>query len=132
MASHGSNTIEQVRSQLQDRLRELDDERAQVEKALAALGGGRRGPGRPRGSRNRAPAPAGGRRRRRRRGGTRRDQAVKMVTENPGISAGQIAKEMKIQPNYMYRVMSELEKAGLVKKEGRGYHPVGCPPRPGV
>ena len=122
MATHGSNTIEQVRTQLQDRLRELDDERTQVEKALAALGGGRRGPGRPRGSRNRAAAPTG-RRRRRRRGGTRRDQAVKMVAANPGISAGQIAKDMKIQPNYMYRVMSELEKEGLVRKEGRGYHP---------
>jgi predicted ArsR family transcriptional regulator len=79
---------------LQDRLRELDDERAQVEKALADLGGG-----------------------------TRRDEAVKMVAAHPGISAGQIAKEMKIQPNYMYRVMSELEKEGLVRKEGRGYHP---------
>ena len=118
-----SNTLDQVRSMLQDRLRELDDERAQVEKALADLGGGRRGPGRPRGSRNRGAAPTGTRRRRRRRGGTRRDQAVKMVTENPGISAGQIAKDMKIAPNYMYRVMSELEKEGLVRKDGRGYHP---------
>ena len=114
-----SNTLDQVRSMLQDRLRELDDERAQVEKALAALGG-RRGPGRPRGSRNR---PATGRRRRRRRGGTRRDQAVKMVESEPGISAGQIAKNMNIAPNYMYRVMSELEKEGLVRKDGRGYHP---------
>jgi predicted Rossmann fold nucleotide-binding protein DprA/Smf involved in DNA uptake len=119
MATRGSDTIEQVRSQLQDRLRELDDERAQVEKALAALGG-RRGPGRPRGSRNR---PAGGRRRRGRRGGTRRDQAVKMVEAEPGISAGQIAKNMDIAPNYMYRVMGELEKEGRVRKEGRGYHP---------
>lgn len=121
MASHGSNTIEQVRGQLEDRLRELDDERAQVQKALAALGG-RRGPGRPRGSRNRS-TPSG--RRRRRRGGTRRDEAVKMVGAEPGISAGQIAKNMKIAPNYMYRVMGELEKEGLVRKDGRGYFPVG-------
>ncbi len=123
MTPQGSNTIDHVRTLLQDRLRELDDERAQVQKALSDLGGGRRGPGRPRGSRNSGGAPARGRRRRRRRGGTRRDQAVKMVTANPGISAGQIAKEMKIAPNYMYRVMSELEKEGLVRKEGRGYHP---------
>ena len=123
MATASSNTLDQVRTMLQDRLRELDDERAQVQKALADLGGGRRGPGRPRGSRNRPAAASGSRRRRRRRGGTRRDQAVKMVGANPGISAGQIAKEMKIAPNYMYRVMSELEKEGLVRKEGRGYHP---------
>jgi hypothetical protein len=123
MSANGSNTIELVRSQLEDRLRELDDERAQVQKALAALGA-KRGPGRPRGRRTAGGATTG-RRRRRRRGGTRRDQAVKMVAANPGISAGQIAKEMKIAPNYMYRVMSELEKEGLVRKEGRGYHPAG-------
>jgi len=122
MPTNGSDTIDHVRKLLQDRLRELDAERAQVEKALSDLGGGRRGPGRPRGSRNRA-AATGGRRRRRRRGGTRRDQAVKMVTAEPGITAGAIAKQMKIAPNYMYRVMSELEKEGLVQKKGRGYFP---------
>jgi len=121
MASPTSNTIDSVRTLLQDRLRELDDERAQVEKALADLGG-RRGPGRPRGSRK----AAGTRRsagKRRRRGGTRRDQAVKMVEAEPGIGAGAIAKSMKIAPNYMYRVMGELEKEGLVRKQGRGYFP---------
>jgi CRP-like cAMP-binding protein len=121
MSTNGSKTIDLVRAQLEERLQELDDERAQVQKALAALGA-RRGPGRPRGSRNR---PGGGRRRRGRRGGTRRDQAVKMVEAEPGITAGQIAKNMNIAPNYMYRVMSELEKEGLVRKEGRGYHPPG-------
>ncbi len=114
-----SDAVAQARTLLQERLRELDSERAQVNKALADLGG-RRGPGRPRGSRTRA---AGGRRRRRRRGGTRADQAVKMVTSEPGITAGQIATQMRIAPNYMYRVMGELEKEGRVRKKGRGYHP---------
>jgi hypothetical protein len=121
MATKGSNTIDHVRTLLQDRLRELDDERAQVEKALADLGG-RRGPGRPRGARS-GTATRRSSGRRRRRGGTRRDQAVKIVTAEPGISAGAIAKSMKIAPNYMYRVMGELEKEGLVRKEGRGYFP---------
>ena len=120
MSENGSKTIDLVRTQLEERLSELDTERAQVQKALAALGS-RRGPGRPRGSRNR---PKSGRRRRR-RGGTRRDQAVKMVEAQPGITAGEIAKSMNIAPNYMYRVMSELEKEGRVRKEGRGYHPPG-------
>lgn len=115
-----SDAVERARTLLQERLRELDDERSQVEKALADLGGRRRGPGRPRGSRSRAGT---GTRRRRRRGGTRADQAVKMVGAEPGISAGQIAKRMRIAPNYMYRVMGELEKEGRVRKEGRGYHP---------
>ena len=46
-----------------------------------------------------------------------------MVAAEPGISAGQVAKQMKIAPNYMYRVMGELEKEGRVRKQGRGYHP---------
>jgi hypothetical protein len=115
-----SDALTQARTLLQERLRELEDERAQVEKALADLGGPRRGPGRPRGSRSRA---GGGRRRRRRRGGTRADQAVKMVEAEPGISAGEVAKRMRITPNYMYRVMGELQKEGRVRKKGRGYHP---------
>jgi hypothetical protein len=119
MLASTSDAVEQARTLLQERLRELDAERAQVEKALADLGG-RRGPGRPRGSRR----GTGARRRRRsRRGGTRADQAVKMVEGEPGISAGQIAKNMKIAPNYMYRVMGELEKDGRGRKKGRGYHP---------
>lgn len=115
-----SDALEQARTILQERLRELDAERAQVEKALADLGG-RRGPGRPRGSRKGGSAGRG--RRRRRRSGTRADQAVKMVESEPGLSAGKIAKQMRIAPNYMYRVMGELEKEGRVRKQGRGYHP---------
>ena len=67
-----------------------------------------------------APAPAR-RTRRRRRGGTRADQAVALIKANPGISASEIAKKMKIQPNYMYRVLGDLQKEGKVKKSGRKY-----------
>ena len=42
---------------------------------------------------------------------------------NPGISASEIAKQMKIKPNYLYRVLGELEKEGRVTKKGREYHP---------
>ena len=30
---------------------------------------------------------------------------------------------MKIKPNYLYRVLSDLEKEGRVKKKGRTYQP---------
>ena len=39
----------------------------------------------------------------------------------PRIS--EIAKTMKIKPNYLYRVLGELEKEGRVKKKGRQYQP---------
>ena len=94
---------------LRARLRELDTERAKLERALASLTDGRegkRGPGRPRGSSGRGK----GTRRRRRRGGTRADHAVKLITEKPGISASEIARELKIKPNYMYRVLATCRR----------------------
>ncbi len=48
---------------------------------------------------------------------------MKLVEGNPGISASDIAKQMKIKPNYLYRVLGELEKEGRVTKKGREYHP---------
>ena len=81
--------------------------------ALAGLGR-RRGPGRPRGS---------GRQRRRRSGG-RADQAVNIIGDNPGITVAELGKRMRLKaPNYLYRVLPDLEKEGRVRKKGRGYHP---------
>lgn len=71
------------------------------------------------------PAPAAPvKKRRNRQGGTRADQAVELITGNPGISASDVAKTMKIKPNYLYRVLGDLEKEGRVKKDGRNYFPV--------
>jgi transposase-like protein len=115
--AESSNVLKEARVLVEKRLQELDQERARLERALADLTGGkvgRRRPGRPSGSRSG---------RRKRRGGTRSDQAVKLVKANPGITASEIAKRLKIKPNYLYRVMGELEKDGDVTKKGRGYHP---------
>jgi hypothetical protein len=131
-----SNVLDEARSLVKKRLAELDDERKRLERALADLGGGStvaRRPGRPRGTTSTAstaapaaaPSSPGPRRRRRRRGGTRADQAVNLVEQNPGINASDIAKQMKIKPNYLYRVLGDLEKEGRVKKQGRQYHPAG-------
>lgn len=129
-----TNVLDEALDLVKKRLAELDDERKRLERALAELGGtaAPRRPGRPRGS-GRGPgrppkaATAGTgaapKKRRRRRGGTRADQAVSLVEKNPGISASEIAKQMKIKPNYLYRVLGELEKEGRVAKKGREYHP---------
>jgi hypothetical protein len=109
-----SNTVDQARTLLERRLRELDDERKQIEAALAGLGKStKRGPGRPR----RNP-------RRRRRGSTRADQAVKIISDNPGIKVSELGKKMKLNhPNYLYRVLPDLEKEGRIRRKGTGYHP---------
>lgn len=120
-----SNTVDEAAGLIRERLRELDAERAQLEGALASLAGGRqgrRGPGRPRASTATSTATSTPRPRRRRRGGTRGDQAVKLIEKSPGISASEIAKQMRIKPNYLYRVLGDLQKEGRVRKDGRTYH----------
>jgi DNA-binding IclR family transcriptional regulator len=127
-----TNVLDDARNLVEKRLAELNEERQRLERALAELGGKvtRRSPGRPRGRRAKAAASAGTattgtRRKRRRRGGTRADQAVNLIEKQPGISASDVAKTMKIKPNYLYRVLGDLEKEGRVKKDGRNYYPAG-------
>jgi hypothetical protein len=110
-----SNTVDQARTLLERRLRELDEERKQVQAALSGLGArARRGPGRPRGTTTR----------RRRSGSTRADQAVRIIKQNPGITVSELGKKMKLNaPNYLYRVLPDLQKEGRIKRRGKGYHP---------
>jgi sugar-specific transcriptional regulator TrmB len=124
-----TNVLDEARQLVEKRLADLDEERKRLERALAELGGKatatRRAPGRPRGSGSKAASSPGPRRRRKRRGGTRADQAVGLIEKQPGISASDVAKTMKIKPNYLYRVLGDLEKEGRVKKKGRQYFPAG-------
>jgi hypothetical protein len=115
--------LSQARSDIDKRLQELRPLHEeyltllQAKEALQGVGSPRRGPGRPRG-----PAGRGTTRRRRRRGGTRAEQALKVVKDNPGITVGELAPRLKIKhKNYLYRVMNGLQDDGLVRKEGRGY-----------
>lgn len=122
------NVLDEARQLVERRLADLDEERRRLERALAELGGkAKRSPGRPRGSASTPKASSGGapKKRRRRKGGTRADQAVDLITSQPGISASDVAKTMKIKPNYLYRVLGDLEKEGRVKKDGRQYYPAG-------
>ena len=119
-----SNVLDEARSLVEKRLAELEDEKRRLQRALSELTdgqSGRRRPGRPRGSKTGSGTTSTGRRRRRRRGGTRSEQALKLVASNPDITASEIAKQMSIKPNYLYRVLGDLEKEGKVKKSGRKY-----------
>jgi hypothetical protein len=65
-----------------------------------------------------------GRRGRPRGSGTRSKQALELVRTRPGISIPEMAEAMGIQQNYLYRVLPSLQKDGLVRKDGRGWHPL--------
>jgi hypothetical protein len=116
---------------IDERLRELRDEVSRLEAARSALAGGRRRPGRPRGSATRSARARTSRRRiaqprmraPRRGGNTRAAQALELVRNKPGVTIPELAKAMKIQPNYLYRVLPRLASEGQVKRDGQGWHP---------
>jgi hypothetical protein len=112
--------LAEKRAEIDERLKELrplHEEYLKLERAKAALDGvdtPRRG--RPRGS------TSGPRRRRRRGGSTRADETLNLIRQNPGATVGELARMMNISPpNYLYRVVANLQSDGAVKKEGKGY-----------
>jgi hypothetical protein len=142
MAGFVDTTVKEIES----RLGELKHEVQRLEAARGALlgdGGARRRPGRPPGSTSstsssaaakpaatrrgsgRSSARKPGRPRGRRGGNTRANQALELVRQRPGISIPEIASELKIEPNYLYRVMPKLVADGQVSKDGQGWRPAG-------
>lgn len=114
-----TGVFDQARELLERRLAEIDDERRRLERALKELGSKgaerlRKSPGRPRRKASRRPG---------RRKSSRAEQAVKLIERTPGITASDIAKTIKIKPNYLYRVLGDLEKERRVSKKGRQYFP---------
>jgi hypothetical protein len=132
MAGFVDSTVKDI----DQRLNELKAEVAKLEAARSALvGPARRGPGRPPGSgsttatrrrrttRTTSTGRRPGRPRGRRGGNTRANQALELVRSRPGITIPQLAQAMKIEPNYLYRVMPRLVERGEVKRDGQGWHP---------
>jgi hypothetical protein len=145
MAGFVDSTVKDI----EGRLQELKEEVSKLEAAREALVGTiRRGPGRPRStasaspsssssassastttsSAKAAPKPRGrrgpGRPRGRRGGDTRYSQALELVRKQPGVTIPEIAEALKIEPNYLYRVMPKLVSDGVVTREGQGWNPV--------
>src|ERR1019366_6970792 len=126
-----ADTLNRIRSDLEKRLRELEplvQEHAHVRQALDALKGAasrvhrphRNGAKRPVAAKSTATAT---RRGRPQGSGARAQQALKLVHAHPGITIAEMAKRMKIAPNYLYRVIPQLQKDGKIRKHEKGYHP---------
>lgn len=124
--------LDEKRREMQERLSELKplvDEYHRLEAAVRALDGvseepapARSSAGRRRGSGGGGQSGGNGRRGRPKGSGTRGKQALELVRDNPGISIPEMADKMGIQQNYLYRVLPGLQKEGLVRKEGKGWH----------
>ncbi len=124
--------LDQKKREIAKRLQELQplvEEYQRLEAAQRALEGvpgettPRPAPPARRRSRSTSAATGDGRRGRPRGTGTRAKQALDLVQANPGITIPQLAEQMGIKQNYLYRVLPGLEQDGLVRKEGRGWHP---------
>jgi CRP-like cAMP-binding protein len=128
--------LDEKRSEISARLQELRpvvDEYNRLEAAAAALEGvpnARQSTASRRGSTHRQTSAVRRRdahsikRRGRPKGtGTRGNQALALVTANPGITIPELAEKMGIKQNYLYRVLPGLQQDGLVSKQGRGWHP---------
>jgi hypothetical protein len=111
-------------------LRPLVDEFHRLEAASAALrgvstnDGGAPAKAPARRARRRSGSGGGAKRGRPRGSGTRSRQALELVRERPGITIPEMAEAMGIQQNYLYRVLPALQKDGMVRKDGRGWHPL--------
>jgi hypothetical protein len=124
--------LDEKRSEIAARLKELQplvDEYHRLQAAQSALDGvpagqqqGRRTRTRARGAAGGATRATSGRRGRPRGSGTRSKEALELVRSRPGITIPEIAEAMGIKQNYLYRVLPGLQKDGLVRKEGRGWH----------
>jgi hypothetical protein len=129
--------VDKAVKDIDGRLEELNLEVQRLQAARSALLGDRRGPGRPRASANGSSTGSGaatprrsatrrpGRPRGRRGGNTRANQALQLVKDKPGITIPEIASELKIEPNYLYRVMPKLVEDGSVRRDGQGWHAAG-------
>ncbi|HEX2703748.1 MAG TPA: hypothetical protein VHM72_09985 [Solirubrobacteraceae bacterium] len=56
-------------------------------------------------------------------GGSRALQTIELVKARPGLTIAELASEMGIKQNYLYRVLPGLARDKKVVKRGKGWHP---------
>jgi sugar-specific transcriptional regulator TrmB len=116
--------LDEIRSQIRDRLRELEPaarESERLEAALAALGGVRQ----PSSARKAKPSrPAARPRRRASRAtpkraprGANRAAVLAALAERPGVDAGELSSATGVKKAVLYNLLKALERRGEVVKE---------------
>ncbi len=119
-----SALVDELKGRIAGELEPLEGEHRQLEAALRALDGVD-GKGRASGRKSGRSGSGSGESRGRGRpkgSGTRAKEALAQVKSRPGITIPELAASMDIKQNYLYRVMPDLQKDGLVRKEGRGWY----------
>ena len=123
--------LEEKRKEIDARLSELKplvDEYHRLEAASRALAGVESNGSTATRTRRATAAPrkssgsGTGRRGRPKGSGNRANQALELIKSRPGITIPEMAEEMGIKQNYLYRVVPDLQKQGKVTKSGKGWH----------
>ena len=117
--------LDEKRREIRARMQELKpqvEEYQRLEAAIAALDGVKTPTASAAPRRARSTSTGTGRRGRPRGSGTRGKQALELVRSNPGITIPELADKMGIKQNYLYRVLPGLQKDGMVRKQGKGWH----------
>jgi hypothetical protein len=115
-----SETIDAARKLIADRLRELEAEAKQLQRALQSMGESVRppsGPTKPRRKR------AAGKRRRRSLAprGQRREQLLAAIKVKPGARPSELAGEIGISPSQVHGLIAKARAEKLIAKKGAGY-----------
>jgi predicted HTH transcriptional regulator len=55
--------------------------------------------------------------------GNRRDDILRLVSSNPGVTINQLGKELKVDPTGLYRPVRALVAEGVIDKQGASLHP---------
>ena len=54
---------------------------------------------------------------------SRSDEALRLVSERPGITAAELSEATDMDLTHFYRVLPQLQREGKIRKSGKGYHP---------
>lgn len=110
--------VQEMRETLQKRLAEINEtiapmenERTEIQNVLQAFKGARP-------ARTTSGAPRG-------RRGKRMQEFLTFVAENPGCKVMDAARDIGIQPNYLYRIADKATDAGKVVKADDGTYTLG-------
>jgi hypothetical protein len=113
-----ARVVDEIRQRVDERLAELQPAVDEYHELLAI----RRGLDQGAGAAAVADRPA-----RPRREGGRAAEAIRIVSGRPGATVSEIAAEMGINQNYLYRLLPRMESEGRLRRQGRGWAPAGAP-----
>lgn len=114
------SVADEIRERVERRLAELEPAIQEYRELLAikeGLDAARHGPDQP----VKPPAVRGPAKRPGRRDGSRAEQAIRIVGRKPGVTVNEIAAEMGINQNYLYRLLPRMEREGQLRREGKGW-----------